>query len=182
MISFGKRDLKHSAKAVTTQAGMINEDFDALLKKLQTTPIGTTAGDKVTSSVADAAVIKQKDDVVYIADPSPDWRYWSPLKIGGDNGSLSITISLQKDQAIALLLRKYNALGSTAFTKPAGGLNVKVKFGSIGNALGQILKEGGSSAGEYELDISKNLEKTKHVQRTLVKKQLFTGHMRLDLA
>jgi len=24
-------------------------------------------------------VIKQKDDVVYISDPNPDWRFWSPL-------------------------------------------------------------------------------------------------------
>lgn len=42
-------------------------------------------------------VIKQKDDVVYIADPASDWRYWSPVKIGGEQGALSLTISLQKD-------------------------------------------------------------------------------------
>lgn len=95
LITFAARDLKQSAKAVPTQAGQINEDFDALLKKLQT-PV--KAEGKTESQISStASVIKQKDDVVYISDPSPDWKYWSPLKIGGENGSLSITISLQKD-------------------------------------------------------------------------------------
>jgi hypothetical protein len=44
---------------------------------------------------AEPSVIKQKDDVVYISDPSSNWRFWSPLRIGGDSGSLSIAISLQ---------------------------------------------------------------------------------------
>ena len=62
--------------------------------------------------MGNAHVTKQKDDVVYISDPSPDWKFWSPLRIGGDQGALSITISLQSNLAIALLLRKFNALGS----------------------------------------------------------------------
>jgi len=60
-----------------------------------------------------ACVIKQKEDVVYISEPRPEWRYWSPLQIGGDKGSLSITISIRHSQAIALLLRKFNALYSS---------------------------------------------------------------------
>ena len=79
------------------------------MKKLQ-------SSSSVQSSINRPVVIKQKEDVVYIADPSPEWGYWSPIKIGGDQGALSITISLQKDQAIGLLLKKYNAQGSEKFS------------------------------------------------------------------
>jgi hypothetical protein len=57
------------------------------------------------SSSANPVVIKQKDDVVYISDPKADWKYWGALKVG-QQGTPAITISLQKDQAIALLLKK----------------------------------------------------------------------------
>lgn len=101
LLSFPQRLLKSQIKAVPTQSGQISEDFDALLKKLSSS--------KKVEETNRPVVIKQKDDVVYIADPSSDWRYWSPIRIGGEQGALSLTISLQKDQAIGLLLKKYNA-------------------------------------------------------------------------
>ena len=118
-------------------------------------------------------VIKQKDDVVYIADPSPSWKFWSPIKIGD---ALSLTISLQKDQAIALLLNKYNASSGDTLA-PIGSQKIKTKFGSVNYLLGDQ-----SGSANYEVDISQSLNKTKMVDRSLITKQLFTGHTRLDLA
>ena len=66
---------------MTTQSSHIAEDFDSLFKKLN---------ERNTSELV-PSVIKQKDDVVYIADPSPNWKFWSPIKIGN---ALSLTISL----------------------------------------------------------------------------------------
>ena len=90
-------------------------------------------------------VIKQKDDVVYIADPSPSWKFWSPIKIGD---ALSLTISLQKDQAIALLLNKYNASSGDTLA-PIGSQKIKTKFGSVNYLLGDQ-----SGSTNYEVDIS----------------------------
>ena len=81
-------------------------------------------------------MIKQKDDVVYIADSSADWRFFHPLTIGGESGSLSIAIALQKDQTIALLLRKYNALGKSVLKSSGDEIKIKAAFGAINNALG----------------------------------------------
>lgn len=73
--------MKQSAKAVTSQSSHIAEDFDSLFKKLN----------EAKTSELTPSVIKQKDDVVYIADPSPNWKFWSPIKVGN---ALSLTISL----------------------------------------------------------------------------------------
>jgi F0F1-type ATP synthase alpha subunit len=124
-------------------------------------------------------VIKQKDDVVYISDPSPDWAFWSPLRVGGDNGSLSIAISLQNEQAIALLLRKYNALGKEVL-RSSSLPTMKAAFGAVIDCFGNKIK--GAAASVYDIDITKHLPKTSAVARTLVRTQLPTGHMRLDLA
>jgi hypothetical protein len=85
------------------QASQISEDFDSLMRKLT----NNIENVQESSSANPPVVIKQKDDVVYISDPRADWKYWGTLKIG-QQGTPAITISLQKDQAIALLLKKQN--------------------------------------------------------------------------
>ena len=70
---------------------------------------------------------------MYIADPNPEWRYWSPLKVGDVP---SLTISIQKDQAIALLLKKYNAQGTEKFSTGSSN-KVKARFGTVNNSLGE---------------------------------------------
>jgi hypothetical protein len=107
MYIMSRRFLKQQVKAVPTQASHISEDFDTLLKKLSV----NATSENVQESTKAPIVIKQKDDVVYISDPKADWRYWGALKVG-DKGTPAITISLQKDQAIALLLKKSNAQGT----------------------------------------------------------------------
>jgi len=76
---------------------------------------------------------------VYISDPSESWSFWSPLRVGGDSGSLSIAISLQSEQAIALLLRKYNALGKGVLSS-ASTVRVNAAFGAINDSLGNLIK------------------------------------------
>ena len=147
---------------MTTQSSNIAEDFDSLFKKLN----------ERNTSESSPSVIKQKDDVVYIADPSPSWKFWSPIKIGN---ALSLTISLQKDQAIALLLNKYNATSSDTLGTAISS-KIKTKFGAVNYLLSN------QSDAHYEVDISHTLQKTKMVDRSLVTKQFFTGHTRLDLA
>ena len=79
-----------------TQAGQISEDFDSLLRKLNTNT--STIGDSSNKSSSEGnnttRVIKQKDDVVYITEPSLEWKFWSPVRVGGENGALAIVIAL----------------------------------------------------------------------------------------
>jgi F0F1-type ATP synthase alpha subunit len=72
-------------------------------------------------------------------------------------------------------LNKYNASSSDTLNTVISS-KIKTKFGAINFLLG----DHGDST--YEVDISKTLQKTKMVERSLVTKQLFTGHTRLDLA
>ena len=176
LINMQRRLMKQSAKAASTQSGNITEDFDSLLKKL-----AMEEDASANASLNAPSVIKQKDDVVYIADPSPEWRFWSPIKIGD---SLSLTISLQKDQAIALLLNKYNAQAGDTF-KSVASSKVTTQFGAVNGILGNQIKksyDGQAKASAYEFDLSGPLQKTHMISRSLVTKQLFTGHTRLDLA
>lgn len=104
---------------------------------------------------------------MYISDPDISWKFWSPLKIG-ENG-LSIAIALQKDQAIALLLKKQNAVGNRV-TVNEKGAKVKVRFGSVTTMLGQKLNETESTAcKEYELELSENLRRT-DIKRDFIEK------------
>lgn len=59
---------------------------------------------------------------------------------------------------------------------------LKIKFGQINNAHGEKLKEVETSADSkvYDVDFSKSLQKTT-IKRNVINKQLFTGHIRLDL-
>ena len=113
-------------------------------------------------------MIKQKEDVVYIADPSPEWRYWSPIKIGE---ALSLTIALQKDQAIALMLNKYQAQAGDKF-KSGAPAQSKAVFGAVNGILGNQIKNNGDEVGRqaYQFDISEALAKTKMVDRSLITK------------
>lgn len=96
-------------------------------------------------------MIKQKDDVVYIQDPSPLWKFWSPIQI--DN-SPAIVISLQQDQAIALLLKKDHALGKQIDENTMKEAHkVKVEFGKVNTLIGRS-KEG------VDFDLCKPLPKT----------------------
>jgi F0F1-type ATP synthase alpha subunit len=72
-------------------------------------------------------------------------------------------------------LNKYNA-SSTDTLNTVISSKIKTKFGAINFLLGD------QSDSNYEVDICKTLQKTKMVERSLVTKQLFTGHTRLDLA
>ncbi len=132
------------------------------MKKLST----NATSENVQESTKAPVVIKQKDDVVYISDPKADWRYWGALKVG-DKGTPAITISLQKDQAIALLLKKSNAQG-TDNINAEGSSKVKAHFGVINNFLGEQLNETTQPGTEYQVDFSETLRKTKMVQRSLV--------------
>jgi len=78
--------MKQSTNAAATKSSYIAEDIDSLLKKV------SGGSNTHTSRSIGPSVIKQKDDVVYISDPSPEWRYWSHIKIGD---ALALTISLQ---------------------------------------------------------------------------------------
>lgn len=73
-------------------------------------------------------------------------------------------------------MNKYNASSSDTLNTVISS-KIKTKFGAINFLLGDQ-----SSDSHYEVDISKTLQKTKMVERSLVTKQLFTGHTRLDLA
>lgn len=88
---------------------------------------------KIQEGSGKPIVIKQKEDVVYISDPNPEWRYWGPLKVGDVP---SITISIQNNQAIALLLKKYNALGTEKFSTVSSN-KVKARFGAVNNSFGE---------------------------------------------
>ena len=72
-------------------------------------------------------------------------------------------------------MNKYNA-SSTDTLNTVISSKIKTKFGAINFLLGD------QSDSNYEVDICKTLQKTKMVERSLVTKQLFTGHTRLDLA
>lgn len=63
------------------------------------------------------------------------------------------------------------------------GLKVKSTFGAVNTCLGQKLNEVENNTQiPIEIDIGQTLKKTSHIHRKLVQKQLYTGHMRLDLA
>jgi hypothetical protein len=67
------------------------------MRKLQeksSTTTEETTNQKEPHYTGNASVTKQKDDVVYISDPNPEWKFWSALRIGGDSGPLAIAISL----------------------------------------------------------------------------------------
>lgn len=73
------------------------------------------------------------------------------MRVGGEKGPLSIAISLQKDQTIALLLRKYNAVGNTVHShynskNATASTNIKATFGAVNNCLGEIVRESGVNA------------------------------------
>lgn len=72
-------------------------------------------------------------------------------------------------------MNKYNA-SSTDTLNTVISSKIKTKFGAINFLLGD------QTDSNYEVDISQTLQKTKMVERSLVTKQLFTGHTRLDLA
>lgn len=72
-------------------------------------------------------------------------------------------------------MNKYNASSSDTLNTVISS-KIKTKFGAINFLLGD------QSDSNYEVDISKTLQKTKMVERSLVTHQLFTGHTRLDLA
>ena len=60
---------------------------------------------------------------------------------------------------------------------------MKVSFGIVNSFQGSQLNEDTqASTTGFEVDFSETLKKTKMVQRSLVQKQLFTGHTRIDLA
>ena len=59
-------------------------------------------------------------------------------------------------------------------------MRISASFGAINDSLGNLIK--GQSGSAYDIDVTKSLEKTSAVARTLVRTQLPTGHMRLDLA
>ena len=50
-------------------------------------------------------IVSQKEDVVYIRNPRKDWAFNRVLNFAGDNVS-AITLCLQEQQAIAILLNK----------------------------------------------------------------------------
>ena len=54
-------------------------------------------------------IVQHKEDVVYIKNPSKDWKFNRVLNFTG-SGVSAITISLQEQQAIALLLNKASNL------------------------------------------------------------------------
>lgn len=72
-------------------------------------------------------------------------------------------------------MNKYNASSSDTLNTVISS-KIKTKFGAINFLLGD------QTDSNYEVDISQTLQKTKMVERSLVTKQLFTGHTRLDLA
>ena len=91
---------------------------------------------------------------------------------------------MQKDQAIALLLKKFNALGTDIINNEGRDTTTKVKasFGIVNSIQGSQPNENTQASIGFEVDFSETLKKTKMVQRSLVQKQLFTGHTRSDLA
>ena len=72
-------------------------------------------------------------------------------------------------------MNKYNATSSDTLGTAISS-KIKTKFGAVNYLLSN------QSDAHYEVDISHTLQKTKMVDRSLVTKQLFTGHTRLDLA
>lgn len=72
-------------------------------------------------------------------------------------------------------MNKYNASSSDTLNTVISS-KIKTKFGAINFLLGD------QTDSNYDVDISQTLQKTKMVERSLVTKQLFTGHTRLDLA
>ena len=57
-------------------------------------------------------VVSQKEDVIYIKNPAADWKFNRVLNFDGDKVS-AITLCLQHQQAIALLLSKATALSDS---------------------------------------------------------------------
>jgi F0F1-type ATP synthase alpha subunit len=78
-----------------------------------------------------------------------------------------------------LLLRKFNALGKDVLRSSTVPI-MKAGFGTVIDCFGNKIK--GSAGSVYDIDMTKSLPKTSAVARTLVRTQLPTGHMRLDLA
>ena len=80
------------------------------------------------------------------------------------------------------MLNKYQAQAGDKFK--SGTAQSKASFGAVNGILGNQIKNNGDEVGRqaYQFDISEALAKTKMVDRSLITKQLFTGHTRLDLA
>jgi hypothetical protein len=89
---------------------------------------------------------------------------------------------LQKDQAIALLLKKSNAQGTDIISDQDTSTKLRASFGIVNSFQGSQLNENTQASTGFEVDFSETLKKTKMVQRSLIQKQLFTGHTRIDLA
>jgi hypothetical protein len=77
---------------------------------------------------------------------------------------------LQKDQAIALLLKKSNAQGTDIINDEGRDTTttLKASFGIVNSFQGSQLNEITKASTSFEVDFSETLKKTKMVQRSLV--------------
>mmetsp|Transcript_5649 Transcript_5649/g.7560 ORF Transcript_5649/g.7560 Transcript_5649/m.7560 type:complete len:104 (-) Transcript_5649:1486-1797(-) len=84
------------------------ESMDDIMKQMKK-DLATKVGEQDQESGLLPRVVTQKEDVVYIKNPRSDWGYNRVLNFK-KQGVSALTISLQSQQAIALLLQNSSAL------------------------------------------------------------------------
>ena len=94
----------------------------------------------------------------------------------------ALTISLQENQVIALLLQRLakRGMNSQPTISQEDSFKVSLEWGTAQTCIGQKLYATGGAKRSNEVDISCSIPKADY-QRKLVSKQLFSGQIRLDL-
>ncbi len=79
------------------------ESLDDIIKQMNKQSQGAQIADSATQSVLEPRVVQQKEDLLYIKNPGMDWSFNGIVKLEGHD-VMALTVSLQEQQAIALLL------------------------------------------------------------------------------
>ena len=58
-----------------------------------------------SASLLEPRIVNQKEDIIYVKNPAQDWAQNGVLSIGGGQAA-ALTLCLQEQQAIALLLKQ----------------------------------------------------------------------------
>lgn len=133
-------------------------------------------------------VLKKKDSVVYIKNLQEKASFLSLLKV---NTSPALCIGIEKSMVTALVLDNIMKVESNNKVEmhPAGDIQIPLRnLGNVVDFAGQIIFDEVTEHenfpekqwGEDTINLIKGLRKAPY-RRKLVSRQLYTGHLRIDL-
>ena len=117
------------------------EDINDIFKQMNRDLAETVSQEGDASSVnpaLDPRVVTQKESILYIKNPKADWAFNNVLRFQGDQVA-ALTLSLQSQQAIALLLNNSAKVSDNQAILQERQFKVDLHWGHTQTATGKLL-------------------------------------------